>query len=428
MDTIIALQQPLDVATIISLAIISIVLLAMSAIASGSEVAFFSLTRRDIDELEGRTDASARRVLDLLANRDRLLATILVANNMVNICLVIFTTQLIDKLFVLNPTWDFIFKTVVVTFLLLLFGEILPKVFSQTKPIAMATFFSIPLKVLRWLLYPLAFILIRTSSRVSRLATKSAEISIEELADAVDIAETGSAEEQKMLSGIVSFGQTEVVEIMHSRVDITGLEYDATYDEVRHLIVEMGYSRIPVYGDDLDDVRGMLYVKDLLPYISESSDFEWQKLLRKPYFVPEHMMIDDLLKEFQKKKIHIAIVVDEYGATQGLVSLEDILEEVVGEITDESDDEEDRLYEKIGDNTYIFDAKIHLSEFVRAIGFEEDAFADVEGHAETLAGLMMELKRDLPRRGDEFESHGVKFFIATMEGRRVDKIKVEVHG
>ena len=428
MDTIIALQQPLDVATIISLAIISIVLLAMSAIASGAEVAFFSLTRRDIDELEERTDASARRVLDLLANRDRLLATILVANNMVNICLVIFTTQLIDKLFVLNPTWDFIFKTVVVTFLLLLFGEILPKVFSQAKPIAMATFFSIPLKVLRWLLYPLAFILIRTSSRVSRLATKSAEISIEELADAVDIAETGSAEEQKMLSGIVSFGQTEVVEIMHSRVDITGLEYDATYDEVRHIIVEMGYSRIPVYGDDLDDVRGMLYVKDLLPYISESSDFEWQKLLRKPYFVPEHMMIDDLLKEFQKKKIHIAIVVDEYGATQGLVSLEDILEEVVGEITDESDDEEDRLYEKIGDNTYIFDAKIHLSEFVRAIGFEEDAFADVEGHAETLAGLMMELKRDLPRRGDELESHGVKFFIATMEGRRVDKIKVEVHG
>ena len=426
MDTIIALQQPLDVATIISLAIISIVLLAMSAIASGAEVAFFSLTRRDIDELEERTDASARRVLDLLANRDRLLATILVANNMVNICLVIFTTQLIDKLFVLNPTWDFIFKTVVVTFLLLLFGEILPKVFSQAKPIAMATFFSIPLKVLRWLLYPLAFILIRTSSRVSRLATKSAEISIEELADAVDIAETGSAEEQKMLSGIVSFGQTEVVEIMHSRVDITGLEYDATYDEVRHIIVEMGYSRIPVYGDDLDDVRGMLYVKDLLPYISESSDFEWQKLLRKPYFVPEHMMIDDLLKEFQKKKIHIAIVVDEYGATQGLVSLEDILEEVVGEITDESDDEEDRLYEKIGDNTYIFDAKIHLSEFVRAIGFEEDAFADVEGHAETLAGLMMELKRDLPRRGDELESHGVKFFIATLEGRRVDKIKVVV--
>ena len=230
-----------------------------------------------------------------------------------------------------------------------------------------------------------------------------------------------------MLSGIVSFGQTEVVEIMHSRVDITGVEYDASYDEVRKIIVETGYSRIPVYGEDLDDVRGVLYVKDLLKYIGEEDNFEWQRLLRKPYFVPEHMMIDDLLKQFQKKKIHIAIVVDEYGATQGLVSLEDILEEVVGEITDESD-EEDKLYEKIGENTYIFDAKIHIGEFIEAIGYDEDTFADVEGHAETLAGLMMELKRDLPRRGDELQSHGVKFFIATMDGRRVDKIKVEVNG
>lgn len=230
-----------------------------------------------------------------------------------------------------------------------------------------------------------------------------------------------------MLSGIINFGQTEVVEIMHSRVDITGLEYEADYDEVRKVIVETGYSRIPVYGDDLDDVRGVLYVKDLMAHISEAKDFQWQSLLRKPYFVPEHMMIDDLLKEFQKKKIHIAIVVDEYGATQGLVSLEDILEEVVGEITDESDDEE-RLYEKVGENTYIFDGRIHIGEFERILNFEEDTFADVEGHAETLAGLMMELKRDLPRRGDELSSHGVRFFIATMDGRRVDKIKVEIDG
>ena len=403
-------------------------LLLFSAMASGSEVAFFSLTRNDIDELESRTDIAAKRVLDLLSNRDRLLATILVANNMVNICLVIVVTQLVGEIFVFSGVWEFVFNTVVITFLLLLFGEIMPKVFSQTNPVKMSALLSLPLKILRWLLYPLAFILIRTSSRVSRLATRNTEISIEELADAVDLTETGSEEEQKMLSGIVAFGQTEVVEIMHSRVDITGLEYDASYDEVRKVIVETGYSRIPVYGDDLDDVRGVLYVKDLLPYIGEASDFEWQKLLRKPYFVHEHMMIDDLLKKFQKKKIHIAIVVDEYGATQGLISLEDILEEVVGEITDESDDDEELLYEKIGERTYIFDAKIHIGEFVRAIGYEEDAFADVEGHAETLAGLMMELKRDLPRRGDELQSHGVKFFIATMEGRRVDKIKVEVDG
>lgn len=409
-------------------ALISLALLMLSAMASGSEVAFFSLTRSDLEELEESSDMSSKRVLDLLNNPDRLLATILVTNNMVNICLVITVTQLVGEIFSFSGVWEFVFNTVIITFLLLLFGEIMPKVVSQSNPVKFSRLMSLPLKFLRWLVYPLAFILMRTSSKVSRLATRNAEISIEELADAVDLAETGSEEEQKMLSGIVAFGQTEVVEIMHSRVDITGLEYDASYDEVRKIIVETGYSRIPVYGDDLDDVRGVLYVKDLLPYIGESSDFEWQKLLRKPYFVHEHMMIDDLLKKFQKKKIHIAIVVDEYGATQGLISLEDILEEVVGEITDESDDDEDKLYEKIGERTYIFDAKIHIGEFVRAIGYDEDAFSDVEGHAETLAGLMMELKRDLPRRGDELQSHGVKFFIATMDGRRVDKIKVEVDG
>jgi gliding motility-associated protein GldE len=423
---LISINESLELGAIIVPSLISIILLMLSAMASGSEVAFFSLTPNDVEELESRSDSAAQRVVDLLSNPDRLLATILVANNMVNICLVIMVTRVINSIFIFSGVWEFVFNTVIITFLLLLFGEIMPKVFTQSNPVKMSLFFSGPLKFLRWLLYPLAFILIRTSSRVSRFASKGAEISIEELADAVDIAETGSEEEQKMLSGIISFGQTEVVEIMHSRVDITGLEYDAKYSEVRKVIVETGYSRIPVYGDDLDDVRGVLYVKDLLPYIAQGDDFEWQTLLRKPYFVPEHMMIDDLLKEFQKKKIHIAIVVDEYGATQGLVSLEDILEEVVGEITDESDDDEDKLYEKIGENTYIFDAKIHIGEFIRAIGFDEDAFSDVEGHAETLAGLMMELKRDLPRRGDELQSHGVKFFIATMDGRRVDKIKVEV--
>ena len=424
--SLIAPQENIELGTVVVLSLISIILLMLSAMASGSEVAFFSLTRNDLDELESRQDAASRRVLDLLSNPDRLLATILVANNMVNICLVIISTQIVDKLFVFEGMGDFIFKTIVITFLLLLFGEIMPKVFSQSNPIRLSLLLSAPLKFLRWLLYPLAVILIRTSSRVSRFASRNAEISIEELADAVDLTDTGSEEEQKMLSGIISFGQTEVVEIMHSRVDITGIEYEASYSEVRKTIVETGYSRIPVYGDDLDDVRGVLYVKDLLPHITKGDDFEWQSLLRKPYFVPEHMMIDDLLKKFQKKKIHIAIVVDEYGATQGLISLEDILEEVVGEITDESDDDEDRLYEKIGENTYIFDAKIHIGEFIRAIGYDEDSFADVEGHAETLAGLMMELKRDLPRRGDELQSHGVRFFIATMDGRRVDKIKVEV--
>ena len=424
----IALNSNIDLGNVVLYAIIALVLILFSAMASGSEVAFFSLTHSDIDELESKNTVTSRRVLDLLSNPDRLLATILVTNNMVNICLVIMATLLVNEIFTFDGIWQFIFNTIVITFVLLLFGEILPKVVSQANPVKVSQMLSGPLKFLRWAVYPLAFILIRTSSRVSRLATKNAEISIEELADAVDLTETGSVEQQKMLSGIVNFGQTEVVEIMHSRVDITGLEYDSDYDEVRKVIVEQGYSRIPVYGDDLDDVRGILYVKDLLPYIAEATTFEWQQLLRKPYFVPEHMMIDDLLKEFQKNKIHIAIVVDEYGATQGLISLEDILEEVVGEITDESDEDEDKLYEKIGERSYIFDAKIHIGEFLRVIGFDEDSFQDVEGHAETLAGLMMELKRDLPRRGDELEAHGVKFFIATMDGRRVDKIKVDING
>lgn len=427
MDAI-TIREYIDLGELLVTGGIALILIIMSAMASGSEVAFFSLTHNDIDKLESRSDAGARRVLELLKNSDRLLATILVTNNLVNICLVILATQFIDMIFIFSGIYDFLFKTVVVTFLLLLFGEIMPKVLSQTNPMRMSLFLSMPMKVARWVVYPFATILMRTSSHVSRIASKSAEISIEELADAVDLAEAGSEEEQKMLSGIITFGQTEVVEIMCSRVDITGLEYEANYEEVRKIIVETGYSRIPVYGEDLDDIKGVLYVKDLLPYINRSNDFKWQELLRKPYFVPEHMMIDDLLKEFQKKKIHIAIVVDEYGATQGLVSLEDILEEVVGEISDESDDEEERLYERLGDGSYIFDGKIHIGEFERIIGFEEETFADVEGHAETLAGLMMELKRDLPRRGDELKSHGVKFFIATMDGRRVDKIKVEIDG
>ncbi|MDE6861428.1 MAG: CBS domain-containing protein, partial [Alistipes sp.] len=250
--------------------------------------------------------------------------------------------------------------------------------------------------------------------------------SIEELADAVDLTQTASQKERQMLSGIVNFGNTEVVEIMHPRVDITGVELTWSYAEVKRIIIDSGYSRIPVYDDDLDNIKGILYIKDLLPYINNGDDFGWQQLLRKPYFVPEHKKIDDLLKDFQQQKIHIAIIVDEYGSTQGLVSLEDIMEEVVGEISDESDEEE-RLYVKVNDNTYIFDGKTHIGEFERALGFEEETFADVEGHAETLAGLMMEIKSDLLRRGDEVTAHGVRLIVDKMEGRRADKIKVIIN-
>ena len=228
-----------------------------------------------------------------------------------------------------------------------------------------------------------------------------------------------------MLSGIVSFVNTEVEEIMRPRIDITALDIKSTYEQVKSVIIDSGYSRIPVYDEDLDNIKGALYVKDLLPYINCGDEFGWQQLLRKIYFVPKHKKIDDLLREFQESKIHVAIVVDEYGATQGLVSLEDILEEVVGEISDESDEDES-FYERLSDNTYLFDGKTHIVDFERVIDAGEDIFADVQGRAETLAGLMLELRRDLLKKGDTVEAHGIRFTVQKMDGRRVDKIKVVV--
>ncbi len=403
---------------------VTIVLLTISALVSGSEVAFFSLTPRDLQEMRENPDSRNRSILRMLSDVDGLLATILVTNNLVNICIVILTSNIMNELFVFTR-FEFLFKTVLVTFLLLLFGEILPKVFSQSNPRGFARMVVFPIRVFEWICYPLSYVLVRTGGRISRLASRNAEISMEELADAVDLARGSSQEEHQMLSGIVSFVNTEVEEIMRPRIDITALDIKSTYEQVKSVIIDSGYSRIPVYDEDLDNIKGALYVKDLLPYINCGDEFGWQQLLRKIYFVPKHKKIDDLLREFQESKIHVAIVVDEYGATQGLVSLEDILEEVVGEISDESDEDES-FYERLSDNTYLFDGKTHIVDFERVIDAGEDIFADVQGRAETLAGLMLELRRDLLKKGDTVEAHGIRFTVQKMDGRRVDKIKVVV--
>ena len=404
----------------------SVVLLMMSALASGSEVAFFSLTPRELQDMRSKPDARDSAILSLLDDVDSLLATILVTNNLVNISIVILTSNIIDTLFIFNnATFEFIVKSVLVTFLLLLFGEILPKVLSQTIPYKFARVVVYPIKVCRLICYPLSYILVHTGGRLSRLAARNTEISIEELADAVDLARGSSQEEHQMLSGIVNFVNTEVEEIMRPRIDITAVDIKSTYEQVKSVIIESGYSRIPVYDEDLDNIKGALYVKDLLPYINNGDEFGWQQLLRKIYFIPKHKKIDDLLRDFQENKIHVAIVVDEYGATQGLVSLEDILEEVVGEISDESDVDES-FYERIDENTYIFDGKTHIVDFERVVDCEEDIFADVQGRAETLAGLMLELRRDLLKKGDTVEAHDMRFTVQSMDGRRVDKIKVIV--
>ena len=403
---------------------VTLILLLISALVSGSEVAFFSLSPSVQQQMRTSGDARDEQILALRSDVDSLLATILVTNNLVNICIVILTSNVMDSMF-LFTRFEFLFKTVLVTFLLLLFGEILPKVFSQENPHAFARMVVYPVRFFKFVTYPLSYVLVRTGGRLSRIASRGAEISMEELADAVDLAHTSSPQEHQMLSGIVNFVNTEVEEIMRPRIDLTALDIKSSYEQVKRTIIESGYSRIPIYDEDLDNIKGALYVKDLLPHIGCGDEFCWQQLLRKIYFVPKHKKIDDLLRDFQENKIHVAIVVDEYGATQGLVSLEDILEEVVGEISDESDEEE-RFYERLGENLYLFDGKSHIVDFERVVGCDEDIFADVQGRAETLAGLMLEIRRDLLRKGDVVEAHGIRFTVHAMDGHRVDKIKVEI--
>ena len=411
-------------AHILFFGILAFVLLCISALVSGAETSFFSLSHNDVQRFKQHPSASGDAVLRLLGNVDFLLATILVVNNLVNICITILMANIVDALFTFTR-FEFLFKTVVVTFLLLLFGEVLPKVLAQTLPARFAQFVARPLSVLRWIFYPLSCILVRTSSRISEKAAHKSEISLDDLADAVDMTQTANPEEHVMLSGIVNFVNTEVQEIMKPRVDITALDFTDSYEKVKQTIIASGFSRIPVFEEDIDNIRGTLYVKDLLPYINHGDEFDWQQLIRKPYFVPEHKKINDLLADFQSNKVHMAIVVDEYGSTLGLVSLEDIIEEIVGEISDESDVDES-FYTRLNAKSYLFEGKTHIGDFERILSLDEETFSDVRGEAETLAGLMLELKRDFPAKGDIFTSHDIRFTVKEMEAHRIDKIRVDL--
>ena len=365
--------------------------------------------------------------MKLLKNSDSLLATILVVNNLVNIAIVICSSKIMHTLFAFeNATVEFLVIGVLATFLLLLFGEILPKIVAQSSNVKVALLFSQPLSVLRVLFYPFSYILIRTSGRVGKMASSSGEnISIEELADAVDMTTEPESEEQKILSGIVGIASREVEDIMRPRIDIKAVELTMTFTEVKEVITETGYSRLPVYSEDLDDIKGVLFVKDLLAHISKGDEFGWQQLIRDPYFVPMHKKVNAVLEDFQKQKFHMAIVVDEYGATQGLISLEDILEEVVGEISDESDVDES-FYRRLNENTYLFEGKTHIVDVVRVLDLEDDLFEDVQGRAETVAGLMLEINRNFLKKGDEVSAHGIRFIVDSIEGHRIDKIKIIV--
>lgn len=398
---------------------------------SGSETALFSLSPSDIHSIKHNRSRANSAIMRLLSMQDYLLATVLIVNNLVNICIVILSNSIIDRIvsFTADASlWEFVIKVVIVTFLLLLFGEIMPKIFAAYNSLKFAQLVAIPLLSLKSIVKPVSYVLIKSGNFINDMVAKRrrVNISIDELSNAIEMTENQTDEEKQMLSGIVSFASTEVEEIMKPRMDIVALDIEDKYDRVKEVIIETGFSRIPVYDETLDHISGILYIKDLLAFIDKDNDFEWQKFIRKPYFVPEHKRINDLLDEFQANKVHIAIVVDEYGSTVGLVSLEDILEEIVGEISDESDSEEPSAYTKVDEHTYVFDGKMHLGDFEEIIGVEEDYFEDERGGAETVAGLMLELKRDFVKLGDTFNVRGIKLTAEALEGRRVDKVKVEI--
>lgn len=409
--------------------LIAALLLLCSAFVSASEIAFFSLTPSDLNEVEACKHSSDSKIIELRDNSERLLATILICNNLVNVAIVMllnyFFLQLVD--FGVAQWMEFLFMTVVLTFLLLLFGEIMPKVYSAHHTLTFCRFAAPALTVLNRVWYPLSSVLIRSKVVTEKLISHDCQtLTVDDLEKAMELTDQKDiAQESSMLQGIIRFGGEMAREVMTSRMDIVDLEIGTPFSEVLQCIVTNNYSRIPVYKGTQDNIKGVLYTKDLLPHLNKSANFRWQSLIRPPYFVPETKMIDDLLREFQTNKVHIAIVVDEFGGTSGIVTMEDIIEEIVGEINDEYDEEE-RTYVRLNQNTYIFEAKTLLTDFSRTLDIDEDMFEDVEGDAETLAGLLLEIKGDFPSLDEKITYKNFVFQVVELDERRIVKIKVIV--
>ena len=412
-------------------AIIAAVLLIFSGFASGSEIAFFSLSPTDLNELEESNAEQDKRILALRNDSERTLATILITNNLVNVAIIMLCTYFFDHVIYFGAAawWvEFLVITVLLTFLLLLFGEIIPKVYCGQHALAMCRRFAGGIIVLRKLFYPLASVLIRSGIWASKVVQRESHVlSVDDLEQALELTDEEELKEEKnMLEGIVRFGDETAKEVMTSRQDVVDLDFRSKFPDVIKCIVENNYSRIPVYQDSIDNVRGILYIKDLLPHLSKPATFRWQSLIRPPYFVPETKKIDDLLREFQENKVHIAIVVDEFGGTSGIVTLEDILEEIVGEINDEYDEEE-KNYVRINANTYVFEGKTLLSDFFKILDLDDETFEDVEGDADSLAGLLLEIKGDFPELHERIDYQNYTFEVAELDGHRISKIKVVVH-
>ena len=407
--------------------ILACILLIFSGFASGSEIAFFSLSPVDLNELDEEHNKSDRIIRQLRDDSERTLATILITNNLVNVTIIMLSNYFFAQVFDFGAAYwvEFIVITVLLTFLLLLFGEIMPKVYCGQHALKMCRSFASPIRFLSKLFRPLSSVLISSGVLAGKVVQKESRVlSVDDLEQALELTDKEEIkDEQNMLEGIVRFGDETAKEVMTSRQDIVDLDFRSTFPEVIKCIVENNYSRIPVYQESIDHVRGILYIKDLLPHLSKPATFRWQSLIRPPYFVPETKKIDDLLRDFQENKVHIAIVVDEFGGTSGLVTLEDILEEIVGEINDEYDDEE-KNYVRLNANTYIFEGKTLLSDFYKILKLDDDIFEEVEGDADTLAGLLLELKGDFPKKHERIEYGSFKFEIVELDGHRISKIKV----
>ncbi len=403
-----------------------LLLLICSALISGSEIAFFSLSPSQLSRLKYKDSASSKKILHLLSRPEYLLGTILVANNFVNVAIVIISSYLSNSLVDFGDArlLGFLAQVVFITFFLLLFGEILPKIYANSYNVKFSCFMALGISALQTIFMPLTMVLVSSTNFVNkRLTLKKQNVSMDELSDALSLAETKITEDKQILEGIVKFGNTDAKEIMRSRLDVFAVDMSTSFDDLLKAVLESGYSRVPVYLKSFDQIKGILYIKDLFPHLKKNVRFKWQSLIRSPYFVPETKKINDLLEEFQRKKIHMAIVIDEYGGTSGIVTLEDILEEIVGEIRDEFDDEE-KYYTRIDDSSWIFEGKTLLVDFYKLLNSSENIFDDIKGDADTLAGLVLEVNGEIPGKDETFIIGGLEFRIYSVDKRRIKKIKI----
>ena len=425
---LLSIFQPITAGTIMAIIVLA-VLLICSGLISSSEVAYFSLNPSEVQSINDGNTRNANKILDLLNKPKRLLATILISNNFVNVGIVILSTYISTKLinFTQMPElYQFLIQVIVITFIILLFGEVIPKIYASRLSVRVASVMATPLLVLSYLFKPLSKLLIVSTSVIDkRLKKQSGNLSVDELGDALELTydeENTSDEEHKILKGIVKFGNTDVKQVMTARIDVVSFEYDTSFDELIAGIIESGFSRVPVYQESPDNVVGILYIKDLLPYLSQEN-FKWQSLIRSPFFVYENKKIDDLLKEFQEKKIHLAVVVDEYGGMSGIITLEDIIEEIVGEISDEFDEEE-VTYSKLDELNYVFEGKTPLNDMYRILDIEGDDFEEEKGESDSLAGFILELAGKIPKKNERIQFNGFIFTIEAADKRKIKRVKV----